>query len=95
MSKEAAEPMVRFENVSKRYGPLTVLDGLDLAIGRREKVAIIGPSGSGKSTLLNIIGGLDRATSGDISIDGHSLAGLSDDRRRISWASTGEIVSLP
>jgi putative ABC transport system ATP-binding protein len=42
-------------------------------------VSIVGPSGSGKSTLLNLIGGLDRATSGDVRIEGRSLAGLPDD----------------
>ena len=42
-------------------------------------VSIVGPSGSGKSTLLNLVGGLDRATSGDVRIDGESLARLSDD----------------
>jgi len=42
-------------------------------------VSIIGPSGSGKSTLLNLIGGLDRATSGEVRVDGASLANLSDD----------------
>ena len=42
------QPMVRFENVSKRYGSLTVLDGLDLEIKRGEKVSVIGPSGLGQ-----------------------------------------------
>lgn len=48
-------PMVRFENVSKRYGALTVLDGLNLDIGRGEKVSIIGPSGSGKTVVMNFL----------------------------------------
>ena len=49
-----AEPMVRFDGVSKRYGMLTVLDSLDLEVARGEKVAIIGPSGSGKTTVLRM-----------------------------------------
>jgi putative ABC transport system ATP-binding protein len=52
---------------------------VDLAISRGEMVAIVGPSGSGKSTLLNLIGGIDRPTSGTVLIDGTSLASLSDD----------------
>ncbi|TGV74901.1 ATP-binding cassette domain-containing protein, partial [Mesorhizobium sp. M2D.F.Ca.ET.145.01.1.1] len=49
------EPIVRFENVTKRYGALTVLDELNLEIARNEKVSIIGPSGSGKTTVLRML----------------------------------------
>jgi putative ABC transport system ATP-binding protein len=57
---------------------VTALDDVTVSIPRRQLTAIVGPSGSGKSTLLNLVGGLDRATSGDISVDGQSLAALSD-----------------
>jgi putative ABC transport system ATP-binding protein len=57
----------------------TALESIDLDVARGEVVAIVGPSGSGKSTLLNLIGGLDRPTSGDIRIDGENLSDLSDD----------------
>ena len=53
-------PRVRFDGVTKRYGPLTVLDELQLDIGRNEKVAIIGPSGSGKTTVLRMLMTLER-----------------------------------
>jgi putative ABC transport system ATP-binding protein len=55
------------------------LDSLSLTIPRGQMVSIVGPSGSGKSTLLNLVGGLDHPTSGDVRIDGESLAKLSDD----------------
>jgi putative ABC transport system ATP-binding protein len=73
--------MIRLQGVSKRFDAkrdVTALDGVDLEIERGEMVAIMGPSGSGKSTLLNLIGGLDRATTGEIEIDGSKLSALSD-----------------
>ena len=58
---------------------MIALDAIDLHIARGEMVSLVGPSGSGKSTLLNLIGGLDRASSGDVRVDNASLAQLSDD----------------
>jgi polar amino acid transport system ATP-binding protein len=63
-------PMIRFRGVTKRYGPLTVLDHLDLDVARNEKVAIIGPSGSGKSTLLRVLMMLEDIGDGVIEVDG-------------------------
>ncbi len=75
-------PIVELAGVVKRYDgkrQVVALDGIDLAIARGEMTAIVGASGSGKSTLLNLVGGLDRPTSGEVVVDGHRLAGLSDD----------------
>ncbi len=66
-------PIVRFQGVTKRYGPLTVLDALDLDIARNEKVALIGPSGSGKSTLLRMLMLLEDIDGGLIEVDGRPL----------------------
>ncbi len=64
-------------------GGLTVevLRGVDLAVAKGERIAIIGASGSGKSTLLHLLGGLDTPTSGEVWIDGEEMSRLSDTRR--------------
>ncbi|WP_424830209.1 ectoine/hydroxyectoine ABC transporter ATP-binding protein EhuA [Ruegeria sp.] len=64
------EPKIRFDNVTKRYGAHTVLDGLDLSIDPGELVAIIGPSGSGKTTVLRVLMTLENIQEGVIYIDG-------------------------
>jgi len=66
-------PMVRFERVSKRFGPLTVLDDVSLDIAANEKVAIIGPSGSGKTTVLRMLMTLERIDGGVIWVDGEPM----------------------
>ncbi|MEI9414224.1 ectoine/hydroxyectoine ABC transporter ATP-binding protein EhuA [Mesorhizobium sp. Cs1299R1N1] len=67
------QPMVRFENVSKRYGALTVLDELNLEIARGEKVSVIGPSGSGKTTVLRMLMTLETINDGVIWVEGEPL----------------------
>ncbi len=74
-------PVLDVVDVVKRYPgdpPVEVLHGIDLTIRRGELVGIVGPSGSGKSTLLNIIGTLDRPTSGAVRVAGHDVSKLSD-----------------
>ena len=74
--------------VYKRGGEtLPVLDGLDLDIPRGDFLALMGPSGSGKSTLLNMIGGLDRPTSGSVSVDGQRIDQMSE-RQLANWRAT-------
>ena len=74
--------MIQLSGLSKSFDgkrKVTALHPLDLAVPRGEMVAIVGASGSGKSTLLNLIGGLDRPSSGEITLDGEKLSTLSDD----------------
>ena len=66
-------PIVRFMNVTKRFGALTVMDGLDLDIAEGEMVSIIGPSGSGKTTVLRLLMTLEDVTDGVIYVDGEPL----------------------
>lgn len=75
--------MVEFKQVVKRFGPLTVLDKVDLSIDKGEVVVIIGPSGSGKSTLLRCINALETIQDGDILVDGRSVRGSQDDIHQI------------
>jgi putative ABC transport system ATP-binding protein len=74
--------VILLEHVSKHFEGrkrVTALDDVNVNIPKGELVSIIGPSGSGKSTLLNLIGGLDRPTSGHITLDNQRLDGLPDD----------------
>ncbi|MDH1542736.1 ectoine/hydroxyectoine ABC transporter ATP-binding protein EhuA [Stutzerimonas stutzeri] len=75
--------MVRFASVTKRYGELTVLEGLDLDVQEGEKVAIIGPSGSGKSTLLRVLMTLEGIDDGLIEVDGEPLTHMPDGHGRL------------
>jgi putative ABC transport system ATP-binding protein len=75
------EPVLELDGVTKTYGeqpPVAALRGVDLVIGRGELVAIVGPSGSGKTTLLQIMGTLDRPTSGKVRVDGADVGALDD-----------------
>ena len=75
-------PLIVLAHVSKHFEGrrrVTALQDISLDIAKGEMVSIVGPSGSGKSTLLNLIGGLDRPTSGTITLDGERLDALADD----------------
>jgi putative ABC transport system ATP-binding protein len=79
--------MIRVNNLLKSVdtseGVLTILNDVSLAVNKAETVAIVGASGSGKSTLLGLMAGLDGATSGDVELDGHSLAAMDEEERAI------------
>lgn len=69
--------MIDIKNITKSFGSLQVLKGIDLHIGKGEVVSIVGPSGAGKTTLLQIIGTLDKPDTGEITIDGVDVSSLS------------------
>ncbi|GID47154.1 peptide ABC transporter ATP-binding protein [Actinoplanes capillaceus] len=72
-------PVIELAEVTKSYpGGVHALRSVDLSVDQGELIAIVGPSGSGKSTMLNVIGTLDRPTTGTVRIDGHDVARLSD-----------------
>jgi putative ABC transport system ATP-binding protein len=88
-------PLVQTENLTKVYGQgetaIVALDHVNLSVETGECVAVMGPSGCGKSTLLHLLGGLDRPSGGNVSIDGQLLAQMSDNavtqlrRRKIGF----------
>ncbi|MBP7857036.1 MAG: ABC transporter ATP-binding protein [Prevotella sp.] len=69
--------MIEIKGITKSFGNLQVLKGIDLDIKRGEVVSIVGPSGAGKTTLLQIIGTLDKPDSGEVTIDGIAVSRLS------------------
>ena len=69
--------MIDIKGITKSFGPLQVLKGIDLHIEKGEVASIVGPSGAGKTTLLQIIGTLDKPDSGEITIDGTDVRKLS------------------
>ena len=70
-----AEIRVRLESLSRHYGSLRALDGVNLEIRAGEWLAVMGPSGSGKSTLVNLLGALDLPTAGRVWVDGLEISG--------------------
>ena len=85
-----SQPVIRTSELKKYYtGKTKALDGVNLDVAPGEFLAVMGASGSGKSTLLHLIAGLTRPTSGEVLIEGHDPAGMSDNaltrfrRRRI------------
>ena len=72
--------MIELEGITKSFGPLQVLKGIDLTIGKGEIVSIVGPSGAGKTTLLQIMGTLDKPDSGRLVLNGTEVSRLNESR---------------
>ncbi|MDR2564617.1 MAG: ABC transporter ATP-binding protein [Bifidobacteriaceae bacterium] len=68
--------LLELESVSKVYGELRALDEVSLTVPKGQWLSIVGPSGSGKTTLMNIVGAMDRASTGSVALDGVQLSGL-------------------
>ncbi len=70
--------MIQIKNIEKNYGPLHVLKGINAHINRGEIVAVVGPSGAGKTTLLQIVGTLEKADAGSVTIDNIEISQLKE-----------------
>jgi putative ABC transport system ATP-binding protein len=81
---DGASPVIRLDDVhltlGSEAGPVNILKGVSIEIPGGRTVAIVGPSGSGKSTMMMIVGGLERPSSGTVSVAGRVLGGMSEDQ---------------
>ena len=77
-------PLIRFENVTKRYGAFTAIDNLTLDIYEKEFYALLGPSGCGKTTLLRLLAGFEEPTSGSIFIGGEDISHIPPNKRSVN-----------
>ncbi|WP_428030948.1 ABC transporter ATP-binding protein [Ancylobacter sp.] len=75
------QPLLHLENISKRYGAVRVLEGIDITVADNEFLTILGPSGSGKTTILRIIGGFEGIDGGRLMFEGRDLAAVPINRR--------------
>jgi len=76
-----AEPLIRFQGVTKRFGTFTAIDDIDLDIYPREFFALLGPSGCGKTTLMRMLAGFETPSEGRIRLDGKDIAAVPPNKR--------------
>ncbi|WP_375203140.1 ABC transporter ATP-binding protein [Hyphococcus sp.] len=90
-----SEPVLRLENVARRYGDLVVVEEINFSLHPGETAALLGPSGSGKSSLLHIAGLLEAASAGEVHINGRATSTLNDaERTRIRRATLGFVYQF-
>ncbi|SEO06803.1 putrescine transport system ATP-binding protein [Salinihabitans flavidus] len=79
-----AKPLIRFRNVTKRFGEFTAIDDLTIDIYEREFFALLGPSGCGKTTLMRMLGGFETPTEGQIELAGKDIARVPPNKRSVN-----------
>ena len=90
-----SEPLLHLRGLSLSFGGLSVLQDLDIAVGKDEIVGVIGPNGAGKTTLFNVITGLYKPDDGEILFDGQNIAGMAPNRiNRLGIARTFQTLRL-
>src|SRR5438552_17821125 len=94
--RETGEPLLQTENLTIRFGGLTALDNVNVAVARGQVRAIIGPNGAGKSTFFNCVTGVLRPSSGRVLLNGNDIAGLPPDRiSQQGIARSYQLTTLP
>ncbi|MEO7026870.1 MAG: ABC transporter ATP-binding protein [Caulobacteraceae bacterium] len=81
---EQPQPIIRFENISKRFGKVVAVDDVSLSIGEGEFFALLGPSGCGKTTLLRMLAGFETPSEGRILIDGEDVSRTPPNKRPVN-----------
>ncbi|MCB1354949.1 MAG: ABC transporter ATP-binding protein [Maritimibacter sp.] len=79
-----AVPLIRFQNVTKRFGEFTAIDDLTLDIYEKEFFALLGPSGCGKTTMMRMLAGFESATEGTITLGGQNMGGIPPNERPVN-----------
>ena len=79
-----AEPLIRFQNVTKRFGDFTAIDDLTLDIYEKEFFALLGPSGCGKTTMMRMLAGFESASEGTITLGGQNMGGIPPNERPVN-----------
>ncbi len=80
----AAKPLIRFRNVTKKFGDFTAIDDLSLEIFEREFFALLGPSGCGKTTMMRMLAGFEEPTRGTIELAGQDIAHVPPNKRAVN-----------
>lgn len=78
------KPLIRFQNVTKRFGNFVAIDNLSIDIYTREFFALLGPSGCGKTTLMRMLAGFETPTEGKILLDGKDIAPVPPNQRAVN-----------
>ena len=78
------KPLIRFENVTKKFGDFTAIDDLTLNIYEKEFFALLGPSGCGKTTMMRMLAGFENPTSGKMELAGKNIAGIPPNKRAVN-----------